>query len=255
MSSRYNNKPAKELTSLLKRIYLGEDPQILRREVTHFINRIDPSDIVAAEQNLIDDGYSTQVARELSATFMLLGIPQDQSDNPRLWLPTNHLLRMVFAEHDLFRCFLAELAETTESIEHIDNLKTSCLEFRKLTHTAEHLNAMIEHIDREDYVIFPTLQQIGPMGSCLAVQSDHVRIRSEIENLFKLVISFDRLTEDEFRHELREITKALSRTALEHLFQEDEIVYPIALAIVKDQRVWQRIKCVCDEIGYCGVHL
>jgi DUF438 domain-containing protein len=255
MASRNRNKPTKELTSLLKRIYLGEDPQILRREVNRFIGQVDPSDIVAAEQNLIDDGYSSQLVRELSATFMLMGIPQEQGDNPRLWLPPGHLLRIVFAEHDMFRCFLAGLAEATEAIEHMDNPTSTSTQFRKLAHIAEHLNAMVEHIDREDDIIFPALRQFGPMGSCLAVQSDHLRIRSEIHNLFRLVVSFSEISEQEFKNALRSTTITLSRIALEHLFQEDEIVYPIALAVVKDDKIWERIKALCDEIGYCGVHL
>ena len=158
MASKNKNKPTKELTSLLKRIYLGEDPQILRREVTRFIGQVDPSDIVAAEQNLIDDGYSSQLVRELSATFMLMGIPQEQGDNPRLWLPPGHLLRIVFAEHDMFRCFLAGLVEATEAIEHMDNPTSTSTEFRKLAHIAEHLNAMVEHIDREDSEFFPAAE-------------------------------------------------------------------------------------------------
>ena len=50
-------------------------------------------------------------------------------------------------------------------------------------------------------------------------------------------------------------TRRLDAIAHEHLSQEDEILFPIALGVVGDPRVWQRMKALSDEFGYCAIHL
>jgi len=255
MANTYESREVQTVTYFLKRIYDGEDPRLLRKEVGRFITNVDPKDIAAAEQKLIHDGYSAQIVQHLSATFMLMGIPAEQSDNPRTWLPANHIVRMVMVEHDLIRCFLADLNDVVETIQHLNYLSNVNSDFRKLTHVMEHLNAMKEHIEREEGVIFPWLRKYGRMISYLAVQGDHISIRTEIDNLVMLIVSFNKIEPEEFKAKLTTITRCLSRIMLEHIFQEDEILYPIALGIINDAKVWERMKAVCDEIGYCGVHL
>jgi len=255
MANTYKNREADAVICLLKRIYQGEDPRLLRKEANGFITDVDPKDISAAEQNLIDDGYSAQTVQQLLATFMLMGIPDEQSDNPRGRLGANHILQTVMVEHDLIRCFLADLHDVVGAIGRLNCLSSANSEFRKLAHITEHLNAMKEHIEREEDVIFPCLRKHGWMSSSLAVEGDHISITGEINNLVRLVISVDKVGFEQFRVGLTVITRCLSRIMLEHLFEEDEILYPVALGRIKDARVWAKMKAVCDEIGYCGVHL
>ena len=54
---------------------------------------------------------------------------------------------------------------------------------------------------------------------------------------------------------LKSITRYLLKRMRENLFQEDNILYPIALEIVNDEDIWQKMKGVCDDIGYCGLHV
>ena len=255
MANIYESSKAQAVTRLLRRIYKGEDPKLLCKEANQFITSVDPKDIAVAKQNLIDDGYSAQTVQQLSATFMLMGIPQEQSDNHKTWLAANHLLRMVMVEHDLIRCFLADLNDVVEAIQHLNYLTNVNSEFRKLAHIIEHLNAMKEHIEREEDVIFPCLRKRSWMSTYLAVQDEHVSIGTEIDNLVRLIVSFNKVGLEEFKVRLITATKCLSRITLEHLFKEDEILYPIALGIIDDDEVWERMKDVCDEIGYCGLHL
>jgi len=255
MANIYESSQAQAVTQLLKRIYRGEDPKLLRKQAEQFITDVHPEDIAAAKQNLISEGYSPQVVQQLSATFMLMGIPEGRNGNWGTLLPANHLLRMVIVEHDLIRCFLADLNDVVGAIQQMDHLTDVSSEFRKLAHIIEHLSVMKEHIEREEDVIFPYLERHSRLGCCLAIQDDHISIRAEIDNLIGLTASFSKIGLEQFKARLTTITRNLSQIMLVHLFQEDEILYPIALGIVGDARVWERMKAVCDEIGYCGVHL
>lgn len=247
-------KKVEEISRLLRRINQGVNPKTLRTEANRLITSISAGDIASAEKRLVSDGYSEQLASQLSAAFVMMGILQSRNGEIRKTLPANHVLRMVLAEHEIMRCFLADLADVVEVIANMKNLKSTSAEFMKLSHIVEHLSATAEHIEREDDVIFPYLKKEGWTSLCLAAHGDHTYITIAIDDLIKLIASFNQSKIREFKVKLNSITKYLCPTMIEHLFQEDNILYPIALEVVKDENVWKKIKAVCDDIGYCGVH-
>lgn len=255
MSSGTEQSKPQALVCLLKRINCGEDSRVLRQEANHLLMDISPEDIARAEQSLIDDGYPTQIVQLLSATFMLIGIPEEQGNNSKTKLPADHVLAMVMVEHDLMRCFLADLNRVVETIISRDYLSDVSSEFCKLTHIIEHLNAMKEHIEREDNIIFPYLGKYGRISLCQAMQGDHIKIRAAIDNITGLTVSFNTVLFSQFKSSLAAVTGELLKIIQEHLSQEDRILYPIALGIIDDTSVWEEMKAVCDQIGYCGIHV
>lgn len=255
MANTYESKKAQALTGLLKRINQGEDLNHLCKEANLLVTNVDPKDIATARQNLIDEGYSAQLVQQLSATLMLMGIFEKQSVNPETLLPPNHILRLVMVEHDLIRCFLADLNDVVEAIQCTNQLSDVSSEFRKLAHIIEHLSAMKEHIDREEDVIFPYLRKRGWMNLCPAAQGEHLNIKTEIDNLVALIVSFNKVNLEEFKVRLIAVTQRFLPTVLDHLFEEDNTLYPIVLGVIDDVKVWEKMKALCDQIGYCGVHL
>jgi DUF438 domain-containing protein len=37
----------------------------------------------------------------------------------------------------------------------------------------------------------------------------------------------------------------------DHIFKENNVLYPAALEVIEDESVWTRLKQECDKIGYC----
>ena len=244
-----------ELTGLLKQIYEGKNQQALRKEANRLISCIHPHDITHAESRLVKSGLSAQKVRQLSATFILMGVLEGQKDELVKQLPDGHLLRKVLAEHEMLRCFLADLEDVTEQISLLKSLSDTSREFMRLTHILEHLNAMDEHLDRENDVIFPALKNLGWESLCRSVENDHVYLRMAIDDLIKLVLNFRNTSFNIFRRHLSSLTKYLCPALKEHLFHEDHILFPLALEMIDDTKVWNRLKNICDEIDYCGIHL
>ena len=255
MGKTHQSRNTQELARLLKRISKGEDAAVLKKEALRLISNICPNEITLAEQNLIENGYPAHLVQQLSATFMLMGMLEGHGGNLKKKLPANHILRLVIAEHDLLRCFISDLEDTAKAISKCPQLTDTCVEFRKLCHIIEHLDSMDEHIEREEDVIFPYLTKHGWTSLCRAAQNEHTYIRVAIYDLIELVTSFNVKKSRVFKSRLNSITKYLCPILREHISQEDKILYPIALEVVKDAKVWDRIKEVCDEIGYCGVHM
>ena len=255
MGKTSDQNQAQALTRLLRRINQGADPKRLRKEASQLISCITSKDIAVAEQNLIDNGYTPQLAGQLSSVFVLLGILEEQGGNLKDRLPENHILRQVLAEHELIRCFMANFKDVAQAIGKMDHLADTSAEFMKLSHIVEHLNAMDEHIEREEYIIFPWLKRYGWGSLCRSAHSDHDYIRIAIEDLLRLVGSFNEENLKEFKARLNSINKYLCPAMAEHLFHEDNILYPIVLGVIDDDKVWKKMKAVCDQIGFCGVHL
>jgi DUF438 domain-containing protein len=255
MDKPHDTKKIEDLTKLLIRIGQGKNPKMLRQEATRLISGVTDGDIEKAEQNLIKNGYSQQLVEQLSAAFVLMAILDGQAQNLKKSLPENHLLRKVLVEHDLLRCFLADLKDTVDKILELQTISDTNVEFMKLTHIVEHLSAMTEHIDREEDVIFPSLKKHGWSALCRSAKNEHVYIKVAVSDLITLISSFKNGKIKEFKNKLSAITKHLAPVMTEHLFQEDNILYPIAIEVINDEKIWTRMKEVCDEIGYCGVHI
>ena len=250
MANTHQNAKIWALAGLLKRINLGEDLKLLRNEASQLAKNIDPIDIAGAEQTLINEGYPCRVVQQLSATFVLIGLHKRRQNNLESKLPDNHILRKMMAEHDLIRCYLADLNNVAVTIRCLNDLTDVSSEFRNLCHIVRQLCGIKEHIEREEYIIFPCLTQLGWMGLYQTAQTEHAKIRIDIDNLVGLITSFNEIRLEEFKALLIMIVQRLSTIILEHLSYEDDLLCPISLVVIDDDNVWKSIKALCDDIGY-----
>ncbi len=243
-----------QVVSILKRIDRGDEPRRLCRDARRTVSSMGPKNLATAELVLIDSGYSARTVQQLSAAFMYMGVYREEDNKQDGQLPESHILRKVTVEHEMFRCLLAELENVVFQISLLDELSDTSAEFRRLGHIMRHLSVMKEHIEREEHIIFPYLRKYGWDGLCRAGQRDHINIGMEIDNMVKLVVSLNDVRFEQFRMWLVAVSQRLVSVMLEHLAYEDEILHPIALGVINDAQVWEKIKIVCEEIGYCGLH-
>ena len=132
------------LARLLRKIEHGSDPKLLRKEANRLLPSIGPADIAKAEQNLINDGFSAKQVQQLSAAFVLMAVLEEQTANLKINLPPNHILRKVIAEHEMFRCFLAELKDVYRDISAMEQMTDTTDECRKLVHIVSQREAREE---------------------------------------------------------------------------------------------------------------
>jgi hemerythrin-like domain-containing protein len=170
-------------------------------------------------------------------------------------LPDYHVLRKVMAEHDMLRCFLADLEDVGMQIQQSTALGTASIEFMRLSHIVEHLNSLDEHICREDDVLFPTLKEQGWASLFEQIQSEHTYIQMAVNDLVKLVMAFNQMPFVTFKTRLLSTIRYLCPLLREHLFHEDRVLFPLAIASVQDAATWERLRRICNEIDYCGIHL
>jgi len=246
---------AEELEILLLKINRGGVIGNLQKQANQLITAITPRDIAIAEEKLVQGGLSSRRVQQLSASFILMGLMEGKHTNLRDRLVENHILKKVLAEHDMIRCFLTDLEEVAQRINRSDFLNDTSGDVRRLAHITDHVRAMEEHIGREDDVIFPALRSQGWESLCKSVENDHAYINVGIRELVNLVDNFGNISFGVFKSRLLSIVKTLCPVLKEHLFYEDHILYPVAVVMIDNPDFWSKIRAVCDEIDYCGIHL
>ena len=238
-----------QLAQILRRVQQGEDPMKVRYEARELLATLRLRDVTAAEKYLLESGISFDQLRSLVYAFAsILG---DQFALLRANLPGSHIIRTILAEHEMFECFLADLKEVNNKIQAADELSEYSSEYRKLCHIAKHLYAMDVHHLREDDIIFPSLKEKSCYSLCRSMQRVHYRILSAINNLIAVAYNFGSMNFDDFKMQLNAVVTFLVPTMREHIFQEDNILYPIALEAL-DDKAWTSIKEMCDETEYCA---
>ncbi|MHC4551796.1 MAG: hemerythrin domain-containing protein [Planctomycetota bacterium] len=253
MAKIQKDNPVDQLTNLMLRINQGDDPQVLAKEANNVIANLEPNDLNSAQNRLMDYGLSQKLVHQLSATFLLMGLFEIQKADPRHNVSADHILFQVMTEHDLLRCYAADLEAIVAAIKDVDELTDVSSEYRRLCHVAQHFNAASEHFDREWDVIFPTLAQHGFMPLCKELEELHTDMEMAIKALINMSLNFKTYKLGDFKSQLEDVAQYLIAALHQLLSKEDQKLYETALEKV-DEKVWTRMKAVCDEIGYCGIH-
>jgi DUF438 domain-containing protein len=250
MAKTYHSSNRWALTGLFKRINLGDDPKLLQDEACHLADKVDSDDIAAAQKALIDEGYPSQVVQKISSVFVLMGLHKEKAGPKETTLADNHILQKIFAEHTLARCYLGDLIQITEQIAHLENLTDVSSEFRRLLRIIDHFHQFKQHIEREEDIIFPYLRKYGWKEICKADEEEHKKIVTDIDNLAALVFSLNTIKFENFNRYLQKIVKHFVPLLQGHLSYEEELLWPIALVVVDDAKVWETIKALADEFEY-----
>ena len=244
---------ARRLADILERVRSGEDPGKIRQEARQLLSTLRLTDISRAHKYLVGTGISLDQLRTLVYAFAsILG---DQFALLRANLGPDHPVRRILAEHEMFECFLADLEENNLMLQEVEDLTEVSSEFRRLGHIAGHLQAIDIHNQREDDLIFPALEAYPCRSICAVMQKAHWRIKNMVGNLTMAVNNFRNFEPVQFKIQVNALSSAIVPIMREHIFQEDNILYPVALDVIKDERIWWRIKQLSEEMGYCGFDL
>jgi hypothetical protein len=206
--------------------------------------------IARALQNLLDAGVSVGLLwRAWERNHSAL---PDQINKLRAELPHNHILRRVLAEHEITLCFMADLDDANEEIRKLESASSMTMEIRKLANIVGQLAAMSQHRDREEEVIFPQLRLYGYSTVLDIIKDQHDYVYRKRDELKRLVWKIDTIPFQQFKSRLEQIVTQLVPASRMHIFVEGNIICPLALEVISDNRVWSRMKDIADEIGYCS---
>jgi len=176
----------------------------------------------------------------------------DQVAKMRTELPDSHIIQLILAEHDMIFYFAADLNIVNDHIQKLDYAASTNACIRKLEHITGHLAAASQHPEREDQIIFPQLRQKGFPGPSEIITLQHQQLFLRLEELQQLVWAVDDISFDTFKLRLQQLVEYIVPVMKRHIFIENNLILPFALEIIDEPHIWEKIKQICDEIGYCG---
>jgi hypothetical protein len=238
-----------KLVELLKRLNSGEDPARVRQEAKEFLTRLNPKDLSFAEQKLLNCGLSSEDLRQLCSIHM--EVLQDELKKTRAELPPGHMIHTMESEHEMILGFLEELEKVNESIQKMDSYNSPEEGFHKLVHIAEHLVAAEPHHEREEEILFPELEKRGVWGPPRIMRMEHQELRPRKKVLKVLAEYVAQMDFSTFKKRLQELVEFIVPTLREHIFKENNILYPTALQLIEDEEIWTKMKVEADKVGYC----
>lgn len=250
-----DNVKIKELKQVLKRVNSGEDIQKVKEETRDFLASIEPYDLAMAEQELMKSGVKHSDLKQLCSLH--LEVLDDPSRKKKTALKPGHVIHTLMSEHELISDFLDKLEGVNALIQKMEKFENDKEEWDKLNHISEHLLEAEKHHQREEKVLFEEIEKRGVFGPPEMMRMDHEELRKRkkiIDELAKEAQNADFLNAKDFgglKSELNEAADFLVKNLREHIFKEDNILYPIALDVVSDEKDWQAMKERCDKIGYC----
>jgi len=239
-----------KLTGILQRLNAGEDTAKVRQEAQQFLASIDAKDLSLAEQKLIEAGLKPEDLRHLCSVHMEM--VKDKVEELRKSLSTRHPVHTLICEHEEILGFLDKLEEVNQGIQQMDSYKKGSKDFQKLAHIAKHLVEAEAHHQREEDVIFPALEERGVFGPPQIMRQEHEDLRRYKKTISNLAAEPGQKDFKSFKKKLDSTSKLLVLALRDHIFKENNILYPTAVQVIEDKKIWEELRKKCDKIGYCS---
>ena len=240
----------KRLANILLRLNEGTEFNSIGHDDTEFLADLSSRDIAIAQQNVLASGVAaSDLWRIWDRNRSIL---PDQAAKLRTELSDNHVLQRALAEHAMLICFIADLEDVNKRIQWLKYASSTTSEIRLLAHIAEHLIHAEQHCEREDFVIYPELKRRGYRKLLSIINQQHQQIIESQRRLKEIVWMVDRMDFSDFQAQLKDLADYLVIAIRLHIFIENNIVFPLALDVISEKKIWESMKSICDEIGYCG---
>ncbi len=228
----------------LKRVNEGE---IGEDEARELFKELDPLEISLAEQRLLEEGMDPDRLREYCDLH--LKAMSEKKEELLNSLPKGNPIRIAIIEHDHILEYLDELEEVVESIRS----GSSPGKYSEVIgHVAKHLVEAEKHHEREEEVLFPRLEERDITGPPDIMREDHDRLWPKKLRLKELaeLLEESGLKNTE-KDELLDLSSELIQELRDHIFKENNVLYPTFVENIEDEESWEKVRAEFDEIGYC----
>lgn len=237
-----------ELKKLLKKVKSTDDVERIKPEIKQVLSELDPTDLALAEQELMAEGIKPEEIRKLCGPH--LELLREGLEKGTAALNPLHPIQILREEHDVILRKLSELDQVIKKANGAKNFDQLEVELRKLEDIAHHLIDAESHYKREEDVLFPELEDNGVTGPPMVMRMEHNELRARKKALKELVENHKGIGYREFVSELNEAGGYIVQNLNDHIFKENNILYPTALQVISEEK-WPAMKRKFDEIGYC----
>jgi len=236
-----------ELKQILREIKSQSDAAGVREKAGRLLSSVDPKVLSLAEQDLMKEGFAPEELGELCDVHLQLlsgKIERQRVDDPE------QPIIILKEEHTAILGYVDNLEQIARKLGAGTSSKLSQDDLSMLRNVSEMLLEAENHHKREEDVLFPRLEQRGIGGPPAMMRLEHKELRTRKKALKELVGKVDKLNERDFSKQLEELAEYIVPTFRNHIFKENNILYPTALQAIPASE-WTSIQTEFDRIGYC----
>ncbi|MEM2896991.1 MAG: DUF438 domain-containing protein [Candidatus Bathyarchaeia archaeon] len=237
-----------DMKELLKQLHSGINVNKIKEKGKEFLKSLSPTDLALLEQEIIQEGVTREEMRKLCDVH--LEIVKDSLKRVDIEVNPGHPIHTLMEEHKAILDFIDKLQNIINSIGSAKDFSDVVEEVKTLRHISEHLIEADKHHKREEEVLFPELEKFGVIEPPEIMRDEHRDLKAKKAALNKIASENSELKYSEFVKKVKEIGEYLIKELPNHIYKEDNILYPMALQVIPNNR-WGHMKEECDKIGYC----
>lgn len=237
------------LKEIILHLHRGEAPDAVRERLKVLIDGVDPSEVAAMEQRLIEDGMSLEEVKSMCDLHaeVLSDAVTPPSALPSL--PSGHPARQLMDENAALK---EAIAKARESIAFIGKTEIPANERRlRALEAFQPLTDVDKHYRRKEHLFFSILERHGTLGPSKVMWGKD----DEAREVLKAAMTALR-QEDIATVELEFLAQTVLKSTLKALdgmiFKEENILLPMCLEMFTKEE-WGDIWRQSPEYGWCLV--
>lgn len=238
-----------KLVELLERLNSGENPQSVKEEAQEFLSTLKAEDLSFAEQKLLQAGLAPEDLRRLCSIHMEM--LKDEVTKMTANLENGHVITTFVTEHEIILSFLDELEALNTELQKQNSYDKNIDLYSKIANKAQDLLNAEPHHQREEQVLFPAVEAKVVNGPTKVMVMEHEDLRRYKKDVRDLAKDAQNMDFTEFKNKVSSAIKILIMTLRDHIFKENNILYPTSVEVINEKSEWKEIKKGCDAVGYC----
>lgn len=242
----------KGLKDVLRRLHEASPAELdkVKKEASHYFKGTDSKELALAEQELIQEGVSRQEMKRLCDVHLeVMKESLGKAARSLKALPDSHPISICKDEHKIIKRNLKRLKRISERLKTFESFGDAKKYIDGLKELSHFFIETEKHHQREEEGIFPRLEAHGVVEPPQIFKEDHVEFKAKKHALYEIVMQ-DRKDFKEFLGEVIPIIEFLAKNLEDHIYKEDNILYPMALKTL-EKGEWKDVRKKFDAIGYC----
>ncbi len=237
------------LKNMMHQLSQGEDPEAVREHLTRVMGEVSYDTVVAAEQELLDEGMPfTEMLKMCDIHAAALKGQIDTSAARQA--PPGHPIhtfieenRALLAEATALKGIFSEISGASDS----EDLKSLVLRIRT---GLNNLSDVDKHYRRKEFLVFPFLEQHGITGPPKVMWGKHDEARRLLGQAIETLAAFTKFNQGEIAPILERKIKPVILSIEEMISKEENILFPMCMDTLSDPE-WYQVYSQSLEVGYC----
>lgn len=247
-----SGKKREELKEALKKLHEASPEQLerVKKEAAVHFREADPQELALAEQELIKEGIERKEMKRLCDVHLEVMKEQLKAHAKKIKLLPSHPIQISMDEHKIIKRNLKRLKRLADKLKTKRSFKEAGPQINALKELSHFFLETEKHHKREEEALFPRLEAHGITEPPQIFKEDHVEFLAKKKSFYDLLMSSDYGEFRDFVASVSGIADFLAKELEDHIYKEDNILYPMALQVLGEDE-WKDVRKKFDAIGYC----